>query len=233
MNKLQKMRYFSMGLIAALLVGTMANPALAALISKTISVSTGINLYVDDNKFTPKDANGNPVEVFIYNGTTYLPARAISEAVGKPIQWDGKTSSVYVGKHTSSTPAILLGDMTAFYEAGVAFVKYTSLVDNLGITRHNCLSSSRKYTLSVVNNTYKINGKYSKISGTLFMSDEYKNDNYITTIEIYGDGNLLYTANIKGGIEPIDFNVDLNGILELRFYMKGWTGTLSNVGLYT
>jgi hypothetical protein len=53
----------------------------------------------------PKDANGNPVEAFMYNGTTYLPVRAISSAFDKSIVWDGETSGVYIGKHNGDTPA--------------------------------------------------------------------------------------------------------------------------------
>jgi len=62
----------------------------------------------------PVDANGNPVEVFIYNGTTYLPARAVSTAVGKPISWDGKTQTIDIGKHDSEEPVAALNDLDVY-----------------------------------------------------------------------------------------------------------------------
>ncbi len=46
----------------------------------------------------PKDANGNVVEPFTMNGTTYLPVRAISNALEKDVEWDGEAFSVYIGK---------------------------------------------------------------------------------------------------------------------------------------
>jgi hypothetical protein len=46
----------------------------------------------------PKDANGKVVEPFISDGTTYLPVRAVCQALGKDIIWDGDTNSVYIGK---------------------------------------------------------------------------------------------------------------------------------------
>ena len=45
----------------------------------------------------PKDANGQTVEPFIYNGTTYLPVRAVGTAIGKDVSWDGVEKVVYLG----------------------------------------------------------------------------------------------------------------------------------------
>ena len=64
-----------------------------------IDIKIGVNIYVDDRTFTPTDVNGNPVLPFIYNGTTYLPARAIANVFGANVKWDGKTQSVYIEKN--------------------------------------------------------------------------------------------------------------------------------------
>ena len=60
-----------------------------------------------------------------------------------------------------------------------------------------------------------INGQYSAISGTFFQQEKYKSSKVVSTIFIYGDGNLLFTADVSGGVQPIDFNVDLTGVLKL------------------
>ena len=83
MKRRQKAAWFLSGVAATVLAVSLTSPALAALAAKTIQVYTGVDVYVDDMKLEPTDANGNPVEVFVYNGTTYLPVRAVSEAVGK------------------------------------------------------------------------------------------------------------------------------------------------------
>lgn len=231
MKKTQKFSYFLMGVIVTMLITSMAVPALAALTSKTIQVSTGVNLYLDDNKFVPKDANGNQVEVFVYNGTTYLPARAISEAVGLPVQWDGATSSVYIGKHSSETPAVYIQDLTTF--TGKGWYTSVSEQDNMGNTWYNVAYCNDT-------NVYKINGQYTSIKGTLFQYMKYKNTTNEGTLSIYGDGKLLYTAVAKSGVEPISFSVDLTGVLELKVVFNGKiTGQnyadsgISNFGLYT
>jgi len=53
-----------------------------------------IKIMLNGNTITPKDANGNVVEPFIIDGTTYLPVRAVSEALGLNVGWDGETQTV-------------------------------------------------------------------------------------------------------------------------------------------
>jgi hypothetical protein len=45
----------------------------------------------------PRDANGASVEPFTVNGTTYLPVRAIAEALGMEVSWDNGAKTVYIG----------------------------------------------------------------------------------------------------------------------------------------
>lgn len=65
---------------------------------KTIEVSTDINLSVNGQAFIPKDANGNPVEVFVYNGTTYVPIRGIAQAFGCDISYDANTKTAIINE---------------------------------------------------------------------------------------------------------------------------------------
>ena len=85
---------------ALLLLLLFVSPVLAESVKKNIDVSyNNIKLVVDGRVVTPKDVNGNIVEPFIYNGTTYLPVRAVSEALGKRVEWDPATYTVYVGEN--------------------------------------------------------------------------------------------------------------------------------------
>lgn len=88
-------------IVLALLIG-MTIPVLASSIVKNIRVSTGVTVYLDDVKISTKDAAGKSVEPFIHEGTTYLPIRAISDALNVPVTWEPSNQGVYLGKHDKS-----------------------------------------------------------------------------------------------------------------------------------
>lgn len=237
---------FFAGMLAAMLLSTLVTPTLAALVTKTIEVYTGVNIYIDDKLLQPTDANGNPVEAFVYNGTTYLPIRAVGNALGVPVQWEGKTTSAYLGKHTGEKPAVWLKDLDYF--TGSPFHVESTDKDNLGQSRTNCITGIHRSNGSDSNgwrNTYRINGQYSLITGTLYQRYDYRSDKSNGYLKIYGDGELLYEANMNTGIDPIDFSVDIRGVLELEvhFYASDGQGlgagssrvgtALADCGLWT
>jgi hypothetical protein len=95
---------FAAGIIIGALVFGGAG-ALASSGSRTLTAVYGdIQIYIDKERITPKDVTGKTVEPFAVDGTTYLPIRAISEAFGKEVSWDGGTSSVYIGEQPEAAP---------------------------------------------------------------------------------------------------------------------------------
>lgn len=94
----EKVKGFIAGATVMALMFTMTVSAYALIGSKTITASyNNIKIYIDQVLVAPKDVNGNEVEPFIYNGTTYIPIRAVGEAFDKSVSWDRTTNSVYIG----------------------------------------------------------------------------------------------------------------------------------------
>lgn len=89
------------GLVAATVIG-MLGTAMAYQQQATLDYS-GIKITLNGSSVTPKDANGKVVEPFAINGTTYLPVRAVGEALGLDVNWDGATSTVVLTSKDSST----------------------------------------------------------------------------------------------------------------------------------
>lgn len=103
MNK-EKIKGFITGIVVMTLIFSTAITGFAASGSQSITATyNNIKLYVNQKLITPKDAAGNTVEPFIYNGTTYLPVRAVANALGQDVSWDNSTKSVYIGSQPTAT----------------------------------------------------------------------------------------------------------------------------------
>lgn len=217
MKARQKIKYLVLGMIIMAVFSTMVVPAMAAMIQKQITVATGVNIYVDDVKLNPVDSSGKPVEAFIYNGTTYLPVRAVAEAVGKAVSWDGKTRSVYLGKHDSEEPAVMLYQLDYFDRGGYKeFKTFDNVKDNLGNSYDIGFTASHSLYRQGWQ-TYYINGMYRKMKGRYVLNYESRDTKTENGFKVYGDGKLIYSSPVMtGGVHPIDFEIDLAGVLELR-----------------
>ena len=102
------------GLVAGILIGAVitSSGVFAKQLSEWAEVFyNNIKIFIDGAEIVPKDANGNLVEPFIMNGTTYLPVRAVSEAFGKDVEWDGASQTVYIGKKGQTRPDNFLHKM--------------------------------------------------------------------------------------------------------------------------
>lgn len=135
---------FGAGLLVAAAIAGSGLPAQALSTFQQINVSMGgISLFVDGKLQVPTDVNGNEVEPLIYAGTTYLPVRALTGMLtDKPVEWDPKTESVYIGTkpgagrvvradgltpYDSSTPLAWTGESAQFTlleEVQTPFNKY-------------------------------------------------------------------------------------------------------------
>ena len=99
MKKKLHWKSFLLGVLSVILVFALALPALGAggtLQTWTDVLVGGINIILNGQAVQPRDAKGNAVDPVIYNGTTYLPVRAIASALDLDVGWDGGTKTVYL-----------------------------------------------------------------------------------------------------------------------------------------
>ena len=92
MNKISK-SLLAVGAACALAVTSFAAGNMIS-----ISVDPSVKILVNGAEFKPKDANGNDVMTFIYNGTTYAPLRALAEAYGLEVGYDAARNMAMVSE---------------------------------------------------------------------------------------------------------------------------------------
>jgi len=97
------------GFIFALISSVLLTASVQAKSSdESISVFyRNIKLNINSEATDLFDASGNYIEPFLYNNTTYLPLRAVAQALDMSVSWDAKTYSVGLtsGNSASETPA--------------------------------------------------------------------------------------------------------------------------------
>lgn len=86
---------FLAGMLTMLLITCLFGSASATrgVFQKEIEYQD-IKISLDGMVLDLRDAQGNVVEPFKFGGTNYVPARALAEALGLTVAWDGANSTV-------------------------------------------------------------------------------------------------------------------------------------------
>lgn len=97
------------GLMLALMI-VLSITAFATIGSRTAELwYNNIKIMINGKEVIPMDANGNAIEPFTIDGTTYLPVRGIASALGMNVGWDGATSTV-----TLDNPGVFQGGVQVY-----------------------------------------------------------------------------------------------------------------------
>lgn len=197
----------------------------ANTIKKTITVEySGIKLVVDGVEVTPKDANGATVEPFVYNGTTYLPVRAVGNAIGKEVGWDDTTQTVYLGDIPDKPSNKNYLDPYQVNGATAYTSDPTKSFSMMG----------EKYTQGVVSwyeNSayYNLNGHYSMVS---FEVGHVDGDGYPSkpaNLYIYIDGELFQQIELTDDMQTKHIELRVNNALQMKFVFEAGRYGVANV----
>ncbi len=208
---MKKAGIFLSGVLAALVLMWVIAPAWAALTGKTVDVYTGVDIYVNGVQMVPTNEQGAPVDTFIYNGTTYVPIRAVSQWLGQNVQWDGENQRVYIGDLTAEGADFL----SRCQPYQTKYCKYYSGDDpdsgfNLAGVRYTqgiVITASSGYAL------FNLNGQYSSMTLTLGPVDGQTSP---ADIAFYLDGGLVAEYVVNSGDYPKEISVPLNGAMQLK-----------------
>ncbi len=227
MKQMHRVRDFLAGALTMALVAGLAVPAGAAMASKTIQVLTGAEIYVDGVEMEPTDANGNPVETFVYNGTTYVPLRAVSEYLGKAVSWDGANQRVYIGEAPGMKQYLLSVcqpyEVSDFYTQATYTMAGEKYANGFVIGKYG-----PKYAWAMFN----LNGKYDTLSFDIGHIDGEAMKE--TQYNIYLDDELVFSVDLSPEDMPQHYEVPLNGALKMKIETVDWghVYAMANVEIY-
>lgn len=155
-----------------------------------------------------------------YQGTTYVPLRFFSEAIGLPVKYVEVPKTIYVGnvppddeitQYMSDVlkPYFISGGNYSLNPAmNVAGKAYKT-----GYQVNHYYYSSDYCTLS-----FNLEGKYKNIGGTVGLDDiGNTNDG---ELHFYGDENLIASFELKAGSLPQAMELNVEGIKKLDIKYK-------------
>ncbi len=211
------------GFIIGIVSGVMiASTIVAATNTTTLyDVVTGIKIVVDGEELDARDANGGKVEPFVYNGTTYLPVRAVAEALKKEVTWDGVEKVVYLGAKPGNSenwldvcgPYQYYGEWTEYRLRENEYFTMSGQKYTNGFT----LGKSSNWYNSPFTALFNLNGKYNSLSFTVGHVDGTKDCD--RTLNIYIDGIIAYTKELKCDEVAQRVTIPLNGALQMKIEM--------------
>ena len=209
-SKFSVKSFIAGALIMAIILS--AGAAIAATERNISVIFRDIRLVVNGQQITPRDAQGNIVEPFIWQGSTFLPVRAVGEALGMPVSWDGATSTVYVGATPGGAP---FWTTVPFFQRSSSAMT-TRTVTSIGQSFANAISIGGNHNGW---SEHALNGQFNVLTGVIGQIDG-THTTMNSTISFIGDGRSLGSFTIGGTDHPLEISIDLTGVLVLRVQIE-------------
>ena len=228
MKRLQKLGYMAAGMAFTLVI-VFSMSTVSATLANSVNVvkqltahftvgGKPISIYVEGEKITPKYSDGRAIEPFVVDGTTYLPVRAVSEALGKTVTWDGTTASVYVGARPGAVQ--YMTDVTPAYQTSGRNYKEYSAIKSGGSEKFSL--SGNTYTNGFTFNhsawaVYNLNGQYTSFEATFGHVDGSDTGKYRNaSIRIYCDGIMRAELEVSDDMYAHPVSLNLTGVNQLK-----------------
>ena len=163
--------------------------------NQTIAIEyNDIKVTLDGKPVELKDATGKTVEPFTYNGTTYLPVRAVADLLGVDVKWDGDTNTIYLGE------AKYFAQSKETYSGDTYSVRYTYDEDGCLLTYES------RYTIDGVESCDRTVNTYNSQHQLVKSVDE--SDGVVST--------TTYTYDAKGQLVS-EKTIDSDGEFEMKY----------------
>lgn len=192
----------------------------------TAELDYGVSVRLDGELKDLFNASGTRVYPIMYDGTTYLPIRALANLLGLGVDWDQATQTVLLGtKPAGGTD--LIDTFKAYDLSGIGWSKAYQVQgtekktkDIAGIKCDNWVEidfwGTDENDVGIA--SFNIGGKYESLTFQCYADAD-------VTLSVLGDNDVvLFKKEIAGGKLNDPFTIDLVGTSQLSFQCQHHNG---------
>ena len=233
MKSAGKLRYLVSGVI---LGGTLFSGLTYAATTSNIAVSFDpVKFIINGHDKSTSDGNFNnqgtvvPAS-FIYEGTTYIPMRMVSNMLGKPVDWDGNTRSIIIGSKKGEGSS--LTHMSPLKSQGTIQLNKAKVVAGQNYISGFSMSATEEDEAFI---SYVTNDEYKTFTGQIGLDDKLNlpADPKGYDVEIYAyypnqldTKKVLWNTSVLPGAPLQEFNVDITGTYRIGLHVYARTKTI-------
>lgn len=213
MKKSLKILFISFALIillvnAVIAASVLTNEEVKAVLSHEISVI-----------FQGEELNLKDSKPIIYNNTTYVPIRVISEALGVAVNWEPTTKQILLGEQNKKILISSDNFSQKYKEFTYSINKEKLLINgvqyNYGIITQNQSWKAGPFTLKTDKST-------SKFGGVFFVPAESRTEHPVT-VKILNDKNEELAEFEITKETPVQFEIETGSPVNITFDNYGST----------
>ncbi|MBG9794091.1 copper amine oxidase [Paenibacillus dendritiformis] len=199
---------------AAMAFGVVAGVSAAPVLEKiSAQLNWSIKFQVNGKEWKAQDSAGNKLAPIMYGGTTYLPVRAVADALGTAVEYDAKNQMIYLGEKSTTVPIISEKIKLSYSAMSTKDKQYTVQggVDyGSGVVLDDLNSAEKSFELQPQN-------KYQKLDLKVFVLDVEGEIN----VKVYDDNDtVLKHVKLSGQDKVQDISVDIGGMKSIRIEGK-------------
>lgn len=217
-----KKKLLNFVLVVSLCVISVIGGAYAAANNETISamLNREIKITYNGEVQTFKDVSGNVVYPISYNGTTYLPVRAVSNLVKLPVNWDANNNTVILGSAENNAVNLVDREHVAPGTIDTYIISDAEMLKFAGSDAvqefNNGIAIDMKYYLN-------FNARYAMmfdVQGFKELSFTVGAKGFDATLLVHNEkGETISSFDLKNG-SLVDKKINLNGVKKVGFTAK-------------
>lgn len=207
----------ALALVCSFILGASASSTLTAI---SAYLNYGITIEYNGETQQMFDANGVRIYPISYNGSTYIPVRAVANIFGENVDWDQAAKKVILGTPTDGVDLIETiqpyTTHTTHYSASYTTVQRSKeqTVSVAGISLNHWIRLSGRTNTNdtdVITGYYNLGGKYGLLTFQAYSTQD-------TTLEIRGDDDVvLASIPLTASQVPKTYTVPLAGTTQMSF----------------